>query len=305
MVSATARHDLVLSGRGATDVSSQAVKQLLALDELEYRWSVAAYVAWGRQGRQEADEEQMKKGLASECHHFVRANFQEIESPQASEGWLYTTKALQLLPRLSHRETLCVPLKFTAAPSKPLRPEPEGADAKLKEDLTQYDKTPSLERSTSCCKLCASNGTVVWSPPYNHARCVRVARRTVDGSNALHCAAFKLNPELVTALVQRGGSINSVDQAGYTPLMVAAGTVRGRTGGPNRHQEDLTCIERLLQHGADASLIDDRGLTALGVYRMSVRHYDDFNAAFNRPREERKSSCGSNSAPSWRTHARR
>ena len=93
---------------------------------------------------------------------------------------------------------------------------------------------------------------------------------TVDGSNALHCAAFKLNPELVTALVQRGGSINSVDRAGYTPLMVAAGTVRGRTGG---HQEDLTCIERLLQHGADASLIDDDGLTALGVYRMSCLLY--------------------------------
>ena len=96
---------------------------------------------------------------------------------------------------------------------------------------------------------------------------------TVDGSNALHCAAFKLDPELVTALVQRGGTINSVDRAGHTPLMVAAATVRGRPVGPNRHQEDLTCIERLLQHDADASLIDDDGLTALGVYRMSVRHY--------------------------------
>ena len=67
--------------------------------------------------------------------------------------------------------------------------------------------------------------------------------------------------------------------------MVAAGTVRGRTGGTDRHQEDLTCIERLLQHGADASLIDDDGLTALGVYRMSVRSYDDFNSSFGWPRQ--------------------
>ena len=106
---------------------------------------------------------------------------------------------------------------------------------------------------------------------------------TVDGSNALHCAAFKLDAELVTALVQRGGSINSVDRAGFTPLMVAAGTVRGRTGGG--HPEDLTCIERLLQHGADASLTDDDGLTALGVYRMSVRSYDDFNSSLGWDRE--------------------
>ena len=122
-------------------------------------------------------------------------------------------------------------------------------------------------------------------PPYNPSHVCVWQGATVDGSNALHCAAFKLNPELVTALVQRGGSINSVDRAGYTPLMVAAGTVRGRTRGSDRHQEDLTCIERLLQHGADASLIDDDGLTALGVYRKSVRSYDDFNSSMGWPRQ--------------------
>ena len=120
----------------------------------------------------------MKKGLASECHHFVRANFQEIESRQASEGWIYTTKALQLLPRLSHREALCVPLKFAAAPSKPLRPEPAGADAKLKEALTQYNKTPSLEEIDLLLRAVRKQwNPVVWSTTVQPMPRVRVAGR--------------------------------------------------------------------------------------------------------------------------------
>ena len=153
---------------GATDVSSQAVKQLLALDALEYRWSVAAYIAYVRQGSQEVDEDQMTEGLASECRHFVRANFQEIESPQASEGWVYTTEALQLLPRLSHREALCVPLKFAAAPSKPLRPVPEGADAELSEALKQYGKTPSLVEIDLLLQAVRNQcNPMLGPPPYN------------------------------------------------------------------------------------------------------------------------------------------
>lgn len=272
---------------GATNVSSQAVKQLLALDPLEYRWSVAAYIAYVRHeaARREADEEQMAEGLASECRHFVRANFQEIESPQASEGWVYTTKALQLLPRLSHREALCVPLKFAAVPSKPLRPEPEGVDAELSKVLRQYDKTPSLAEIDLLLQAVRKQcNPMLGPPPYTPSLACVWQGATVDRAYALHYAAHKLDPELVTALAQRGGSVDAADPAGRTPLMVAAGTVRGRTGGPNTH-EDVTCIDRLLQHGANVSLIDDDGLTALGVYRMSVRHYDDFNSTFSRPRK--------------------
>ena len=138
--------------------------------------------------------EQMKKGLASECHHFVRANFQEIESPQASEGWLYTTKALQLLPRLSHRETLCVPLKFTAAPSKPLRPEPEGADAKLKEDLTQYDKTPSLEEIDLLLQAVRKQwNPVVWSTTVQPMPGVCACGRARPSMDRTPCTALRSN----------------------------------------------------------------------------------------------------------------
>ena len=110
----------------------------------------------------------MTEGLASECRHFVRANFQEIESPQASEGWVYTTEALQLLPRLSHREALCVPLKFAAAPSKPLRPVPEGEDAELSEALKQYGKTPSLVEIDLLLQAVRNQcNPMLGPPPYN------------------------------------------------------------------------------------------------------------------------------------------
>ena len=105
----------------------------------------------------------------------------------------------------------------------------------------------------------------------------------MDGAYALHCAAFKLNPELAAALTQRGGSVNALDTGGRTPLMVAAATVRGRTSASM--QEDTSCINRLLLLGADTSLTDGNGLTALGHYRMSVRHYDDFNSACGRDRQ--------------------
>ena len=291
---------------GATDVSSQAVKQLLALDELEYRWSVAAYIAWVRQGRQEADEEQMKKGLASECHHFVRANFQEIESRQASEGWIYTTKALQLLPRLSHREALSVPLKFMAAPSKPLRPEPAGADAKLKEALTQYNKTPSLEEIDLLMQAVRSNGTPrSGSTTVQPIPRVRVAGRDRRWIERLALRCVQVEP----------GAGHSASSAWRQHQLCGSSRVHavdGRCGNGARQDWGIgqtsggPDLHRALVAARRGRLADRRRWVD-GSRRLSQEcpWLRRFQLVHGLGSPGRKSSCGSNTAPSWRAHARR
>ena len=289
---------------GATDVSSQAVKQLLALDELEYRWSVAAYIAWVRQGRQEADEEQMKKGLASECHHFVRANFQEIESRQASDGWMYTTKALQLLPRLSHREALSVPLKFTAAPSKPLRPEPAGADAKLKEALTQYNKTPSLEEIDLLLRAVRKQwNPVVWSTTVQPIPRVRVAGRDRRRIQRLALRCVQVGPGA-------GHSASSARRQHQLCGSSRVHAVDGRCGNGARQDWGRASggpdLHRALVAARRGRLADRRRWVD-GSRRLS--HECPFLRRFQLVpwlgSRGRKSSCGSNTAPSRWTHARR
>ena len=291
---------------GATDVSSQAVKQLLALDELEYRWSVAAYIAWVRQGRQEADEEQMKKGLASECHHFVRANFQEIESRQASEGWLYTTKALQLLPRLSHCEALSVPLKFAAAPSKPLRPEPAGADAQLKEVLTQYNKTPSLEEIDLLLQAVRKQwNPVVWSTTVQPMPRVRVAGRDRRWIERLALRCVQVEP----------GAGHSASSAWRQHQLCGSSRVHavdGRCGNGARQDWGIgqtsggPDLHRALVAARRGRLADRRRWVD-GSRRLSQEcpFLRRFQLVHGLASPGRKSSCGSNTAPSWRAHARR
>ena len=100
----------------------------------------------------------------------------------------------------------------------------------------------------------------------------------MDGSCALHCAAFRLDCELLTKLVERGGSVNAVDMSGFTPLMVAAESVPGRARRSDPHPSS-EAVDVLLALGADPALTDAAGMTALGHYRMRVRHYDDFSSA--------------------------
>ena len=291
---------------GATDVSSQAIKQLLALDELEYRWSVAAYIAWVRQGREEADDEQMKKGLASECHHFVRANFQEIESRQASEGWIYTTKALQLLPRLSHREALSVPLKFAAAPSKPLRPEPAGADAKLKEALTQYNKTPSLEEIDLLLRAVRKQwNPVVWSTTVQPMPRVRVAGRNRRWIERLALRCVQVEP----------GAGHSASSAWRQHQLCGSSRVHavdGRCGNGARQDSGIgqtsrgPDLHRALVAARRGRLADRRRWVD-GSRRLSQEcpFLRRFQLIHGLASPGRKSISGSNTAPSWRTHARR
>ena len=80
-----------------------------------------------------------------------------------------------------------------------------------------------------------------------------------------------------------------------------------RGAGPQgTGEEDTACIDRLLQLGADTSLTNPDGLTALGAYLKSVRHYDDFNVTFGRPRQGANPALEAcKAAPRWRTHCSR
>lgn len=74
-----------------------------------------------------------------------------------------------------------------------------------------------------------------------------------EGIAPLHLAGW---PEMVGLLVSYGAKINIRDKNGRTPLMIHASE-------PESHD----VLEALLRHGADASLADKEGSTALDLAR--------------------------------------
>ena len=101
------------------------------------------------------------------------------------------------------------------------------------------------------------------------ARCLRRA-------NALHCASIcpPAAPLVASVLAQVGpDAIDDRDPYGHTPLMVCAGTIAGM--GNATHPPDLSMLRALVAAGADTSLTDGDGLTALGLYRKQVGMYND------------------------------
>ena len=113
------------------------------------------------------------------------------------------------------------------------------------------------------------------------------AGASIDGSYALHCAAYTCQPELVRALVARGASVNALDSSGHTPLMVAASAVENGYNRYHNPHDDTRCVDTLLEAGADIEVMNRHGLTALGHYRLSWRSHNDFRAALtNEPLRE-------------------
>lgn len=75
-----------------------------------------------------------------------------------------------------------------------------------------------------------------------------------DGFTALHWAAWSGMPRCCERLVKEGGlDVNAKDSKGYTPLMLAA--LRG----------NVEVVSFLLNSGADASLVNERGETAASL----------------------------------------
>ena len=84
---------------------------------------------------------------------------------------------------------------------------------------------------------------------------VHAAARNEMKVQALHAAVASRRAETVAILIARGADVNARQQAGYTPLMGAAGAGRA----------DL--VDRLLAHGADATLRAEDGKTAAAYAR--------------------------------------
>ena len=100
--------------------------------------------------------------------------------------------------------------------------------------------------------------------------------RCLRRANALHCASIcpPAAPLVASILAQVGPeAIDDRDENGYTPLMVGAGTNAGM--GNATHPPDLSMLRALVAAGADTSLTDGDGLTALGLYRKQVGMYND------------------------------
>lgn len=124
-----------------------------------------------------------------------------------------------------------------------------------------------------------------------HAPDIDIHARALNGDTALMIASFKGNQEAVQALVERGAQVH---HAGWTPLHYAAANghdevarllitegARPDAGSPNNTtpmmmaawRGHIHTVKLLLDAGADATLTNDRGMTAIDFAR-SGEHPD-------------------------------
>lgn len=89
----------------------------------------------------------------------------------------------------------------------------------------------------------------------------------ITGRNAMHCAAYCGEPEVVKMLLAHNQLINSKDKDGCTPLMKAA-TFCPMAKGSSK----VEVCEILLKAGADPFVTDKYGATALG--RANLQAYE-------------------------------
>jgi ankyrin repeat protein len=89
-------------------------------------------------------------------------------------------------------------------------------------------------------------------------------RLTEVGATSFWVAAQTLDLPLMKLLVQHGADPLRPNSTGDTPLLAASGLVIEKPGeSPGTPQEVAAAIKFCLDHGADATTIDDEGNTAL------------------------------------------
>jgi hypothetical protein len=111
---------------------------------------------------------------------------------------------------------------------------------------------------------------------------------SVQASNVLHCCAANHTPEYIDLLLEyipdqekAKTIINSLDASFQTPLMCAAAC--GMESGAAK----LRTCEKLVDLGADKSITDPAGRSALGCFRMSRRSAFDFVNSVGWDREDK------------------
>ncbi|KAI3578582.1 ankyrin repeat-containing domain protein, partial [Fusarium oxysporum f. sp. albedinis] len=84
-----------------------------------------------------------------------------------------------------------------------------------------------------------------------------------DGSKLLNLAAKWADREVVQVCLAKGVDVNWEDPSGNTALIEAILGYRGPTPTTEPREGHLSTLRLLLAHGADTSLVDERGKTAL------------------------------------------
>ena len=254
-------------------LAARAIKALLWQQLLADRWGVAAYVGDGGLRTYETapaklsstdEEEDYRRRKLDDCRPFVMASFDEIERCGGKDGcWLFTTQA-----RVRGGTTRSAPLRAEAPPDP--ASACSAAPAGLHKDLLDavLRMAPSLQPGDDAGLqelLDAVHGHVA-------------AGASLNRSFALHAAVYLQQPALVTALAQLGASVDARDSSGLTPLMVAARRATAMYHPIHHPHDDTTCVDVLLALGADRSLTDPDGCSALGCYRQTQRDSNDFMA---------------------------
>lgn len=94
------------------------------------------------------------------------------------------------------------------------------------------------------------------------------------GQSALHLAAGYGRLNVTQLLVQNGAAVNLSDTVGYTPLHLAAEGqwgVTGWEGTGGKHSQHADVVRFLLASGADSTLVDKFGRTALDVAANDIQ----------------------------------
>jgi ankyrin repeat protein len=160
-------------------------------------------------------------------------------------------------------------------------------------DRLSLDETTGLEMIDMLLAAGANvNAQLKLFPPYRSLRMDRGADTILDiGTTPLLRAARGADLQAIEKLIARGALVDLPQQAGVTPLMVAAGAGASAidTRGKFRTELDsLATTQALLAAGAGVDVRDERGRTALhyaaaigytDVAKMLVEHGADLTVA--------------------------
>lgn len=112
------------------------------------------------------------------------------------------------------------------------------------------------------------------------AKALLEAGASLADSRTLHfCAAhgaIECTRAFLALAPSTSAAVNARDRSGTTPLMVAAGAA---VGGSRK----VAYVEELLKLGADRTLVDNDGRSALGYVRNAIKGFLEFASVFGMP----------------------